>query len=281
VRSPGILRTPLAAALLLLVGLLVLPISTLATHRPTVEDVVAVATSEGFNMECSGTPSAVGCVANDFDGQWSEYADIRPGSGSLLGVGTQLDVHQIPPDSFFNSWHQALQGVACAPDRTTAGQLSSFVSTVMSRREEGTDGPITIADECTLSGGLRIASDGSVTQYTFWIQSAVLAPPETATPTPTRTPRPTPSPTAEPTGAATPTPALTPSGGETASASASVVGSASASPTGSALASETPTSSATATAEQSVLAGNPSPTPSAQPAGAPAGQPSTDRKSVV
>lgn len=272
VRNPGTFRAPLAAALLLAAGLLVMPFIALATHDPTVEQMVAVATSEGYNMECSGTPSAVGCSAADFDGQWSEYADIRPGSGPLLGVGTELAVYAIPPDPFFNGWHEALQGVACAPDRTTAGQLSTFVDTVMSRREAGSDGPITIAGECTLDGGLRISSDGSVTQYTYWIQSSVLAAPATATPTPT--PRPTHRATPKPTiGLPTPTPI--PAGSASGSPSATPSPSLASTPSATAVASPS------ATAEQSVLAGNPTPTPSSAPPAAPGGPATPPRGTLV
>jgi hypothetical protein len=266
VRSPGTVRATLAAALLLAIGLFAVSAPARATHQPTTEQVVAVATSETFNMACSGTDSAIGCYANDFDGTWSEYADIRPGSGPLLGVGTELTVFQIPPQGF-DGWFQGLQGVACAPDRISAGQLSDFIATVTSRREAGTDGPVTIVDECTLSGGLRIASDGSVTQYTYWVQSAVLAPSATATPTPTS--RATVTPTQR--ASARATPVTTQGATSTATASASIRASATAS--ASASASATAVSTAPATPEQSVLAGNPSPTPSFGQAAAPGSRP--------
>lgn len=259
-RIPGTFRALPAGAALVVVALLAVPPAMLATHQPTAEDVVAVATGS-YNMSCAPATGGLDCTAFDPDLTWSELAAIRPDSGPLKGVGTDVTVFSLPLDPFFNGWHRTLQGVACAPDRITDAELGAFVDTVTSRRTDGTDGPVTIADECTLSGGLRTTTNGSVTEYTYWIQSAAVVPPATATPTATPTRRPTPRPTASPTAGATATVTPTPS------ASAIQTPSPSATPT------EAVSATATPTTEQSVLAGNPSPTPSAVPPAGPAGPP--------
>ena len=177
----------------------------------------------------------------------------------------RVTVFAVPLDPFFNGWHRALQGIACAPDRISAGQLASFVATVGSLRTPGDVAPLTIPGECALSGGLRVpVITGGATQYTYWINSSVLAPAEptprpTPAPTPRATSRPTPTPPATPTSP-TPTPTASPSPSTTPAATPSATPSA----TGTVPATATPT------VEQSVLAGNPSPTPSAVPAGVPA-----------
>jgi len=251
-----------AVATLAVAGLLSLPVVTLASHQPTVADIVAEATSPTWNMTCQPSGSSIDCTAQDFDFTWFENASIGPGSGTLTTLDTQVTVFAVPLDPIFNGWHRALQGVACAPDRVSAGQLATFVATVGSLRAAGDVTPLTIPGECALTGGLRLpAITGGDTQYTYWIQSTVLAP-AGPTPEPTPTPRPR---TTKP----TPTPAP-----PSASVSATASASASASATASATASPSPSASAAATAtptvEQSVLAGNPTPTPSTVPPAAPA-----------
>jgi len=251
-----------AVATLAVAGLLSLPLVTLASHQPTVADVVAEATSPTWNMTCQPSGSSIDCTAQDFDFTWFENASIRPGSGKLTALDTQVTVFAAPLDPFFNGWHRALQGVACAPDRISAGQLATFVATVGSLRAAGDVTPLTIPGECALTGGLRLpAVTGGDTQYTYWIHSTVLVP-AGPTPQPTPTPRPR---TTKP----TPTPAL-PSASASAtaslSASSSVTATVSPSPSASAAA-----ATATPTVEQSVLAGNPSPTPGAVPPAAAAG----------
>ncbi len=258
-----------AVATLAVAGLLALPVVTLASHQPTVADVVAEATSSTWNMTCE--PS--GCLRSsappqDFDLTWFENASIRPGSGNLTALDTSVTVFAPPLDPFFNGWHRGLQGIACAPDRISAGLLATFVATVGSLRTAGDVTPLTIPGECALTGGLRVpVITGGATQYTYWIHSTVLVPVEpTPQPTPTprpRTTKPTPTP-APPSASASATASPSPSSSATASATASPSPSATAA-----------TSTAAPTVEQSVLAGNPSPTPSTAPGGAPADGDST------
>ena len=101
----------------------------------------------------------IDCAAQDFDLTWFENASIRPGSGNLTALDTQVTVFAPPLDPFFNGWHRALQGVACAPDRISAGQLATFVATVGSLRTAGDVTPLTIPGECALTGGLRLPAD--------------------------------------------------------------------------------------------------------------------------
>src|SRR5262245_65833191 len=114
------LRASLAVLVLAILALLALPLATVATHQPTVEDVVAEATSPTWNMTCEPTGGTVDCVAQDFDLTWFEHASIRPGTGNLTALGTEATVYTLPLDSFFISWHSALHSVACARDRGTA-----------------------------------------------------------------------------------------------------------------------------------------------------------------
>ncbi len=202
-----------AVATLAVAGLLCLPVVTLASHQPTVADVVAEATSATWNMTCQPSGSSIDCTAQDFDFTWFENASIRPGSGNLTALDTQVTVFATPLDPYFNGWHRALQGVACAPDRISAGQLATFVATVGSLRAAGDVTPLTISGECALTGGLRLpAITGGDTQYTYWIQSTVLVPAgPTPEPTPTprpRTTKPTPTP-APPSASASATASLT------------------------------------------------------------------------
>ncbi|HET7519990.1 MAG TPA: FGLLP motif-containing membrane protein, partial [Candidatus Limnocylindria bacterium] len=261
VRHPSTLRATLAGAAL--IALLAAPLSVLASHEPTVDEVVAIARND-WNMACSPDGNAIFCSANDFDFTWSEFARIDPASGPLKGVLTQLTVFSIPPDPFFRGWFYDLHRVPCLVGEDP-GQLSAFIADVLSRETAGTVTPITIADECDLAGGLDIVSDGSSTTYTYWIRSFVLVPPATATPTPKPTPRPTKRPT--------PTPA--PTASVTATPSASATASPSATPSGSP--SPTPSASSSPTPEQGVLGGNPTPAPSAGPVTAPTGSEGSDR----
>jgi hypothetical protein len=263
VRIPGSIRASLAAACTVVAALLLMPISLLASHEPTVEEVVVVATSEQWNMSCEFGSTFVDCTASDFDFTWFEDARIAPGSGPLGSLHTAVTVRSAPLDPYFHGWHSALQDVACAPDRVTAGQLSSFIQTVAERTAAGTDGPVTIGGECTVTGGLRVVFSDSVAEYTYWLQSSVILPPRpTPLPTVHLTPKPIDSPPPLPTTA--PTAATTPTTTAVATTSPSP---SSASPTPSPPLSTSP--AASSTPEQSVLAGNPSPTPSAQAAGAP------------
>ena len=114
------------------------------------------------------TGGTVDCVAQDFDLTWFEHASIRPGSGNLTALGTEVTVFALPLDSFFMSWHHALQSVACARDRVTASQVLAFVQSVGSLRTAGDVLPVTVAGECSLTGGLRLPPiTGGATQYTF------------------------------------------------------------------------------------------------------------------
>ncbi|HEX5579741.1 MAG TPA: hypothetical protein VFY43_08760, partial [Candidatus Limnocylindria bacterium] len=256
------LRASLAVLVLVVFVLLALPLGALAAHQPTVEDVVAEATSPTWNMTCEPTGGTVDCVAQDFDFTWFEHASVRPGSGNLTALGTEATVFGPPLDSFFMGWHTALQGVACASDRAAAGQLATFVASVAALRTPGEIAPLTIPDECSLTGGLRVEPvTGGATPYTYWISSVVIGPPP-PTPTPRPTPRPTPKPTPTPavTTSPTPSPSPTPSTSATPSPSPSLTPPATSTASG----------SATPTAEQGVQGGNPTPPPSGEPAGAPA-----------
>src|SRR6186713_3220492 len=142
-----------AVATLAVAGLLALPVVTLASHQPTVAEVVAEATSSTWNMTCQPSGASIECTAQDFDLTWFENASIRPGSGSLTALDTSVTVFAPPLDPFFNGWHRALQGIACAPDRISAGQLATFVATVGSLRTAGDVTPLTIPGECALTGG--------------------------------------------------------------------------------------------------------------------------------
>lgn len=255
VRFVGIRRASLAVATLVVVGLLAMPISALASHEPSVEEVVAVARSETWNMSCEPTPTSVECTASDFDFTWFERASIRPAMGTLIALDTAVTVFNPPLDPYFRGWHFALQQVGCAPTEGTGAELNAFIATVADRADAGNDGPITIGDECTISGGLRIVPTGSVSEYTYFLRSTVLAP---------TVPTPTPQPSARPTASPTPIPTIPPSVAATPTPAPSASPTATPSPS-----SPTAIPSATATPEQSVLAGTPAPTSSAEPVVAP------------
>lgn len=273
-RKAGTLRASAAIALAVVGGVVLLPGAALGSHRPTVEQVVGVATSETWAMGCEPTGGSIECSASDFDFTWFERATIRPGSGSLTDLETAATVRTAPLDSYFQGWHRALQAVACAPDDLSARQLIGFIAGVAGLREAGEVAPLTIPGECLLTGGLTLTFSGEVAQYTYWVRSAVLSPPS-PTPSPTSSPIPTPSlnpsPSPSPTAtsaSATPTP--TPSATPSVTPGPSASGSSSAAPATSAAESASPSAggpssggtepSPTPSTEQEVAGGNPTPT---------------------
>lgn len=288
VRIPGSLRATTLGAAVVALGLLAMPFATRASHGPTVEAVVAVATSEQWNMDCAATASSVECSAHDFDFTWSEMASVRPASGPLTSLHAAVTVLTSPLDPYFRGWLFALHQVGCAPDRITAGQLSSFITSVADRGTAGTAPPTTIAGECDLAGGLTITFNDGRAAYTYWVSSAVVEPPTpTPTPTSTATPTRTPHPTATATPTRTAAPTSTPPASSTSDASSTATATPSA--TSTATASVVPSASAPATAgggstgdpgpsasgpqgpaatstpEQQVAGGNPTPSPAGGP----------------
>jgi hypothetical protein len=171
----------------------------LATHAPQVAAVVATATGN-WSMTCVPAAGQVRCDASDVDGTWHSQAIVTPASGNLTSLSTAAAVFVTPLDSFFRSWMTSLLGVACAPSRTAAGQLASFVAAVGNLSRAGTESPLTIPGECNLSGGLSTVTrpDGR-TEFDYWVNAVVVRP------TPTPTPNPKPSPSSTPTPAPPPT----------------------------------------------------------------------------
>ena len=88
-RTQDRLRYTAAVATLAVAGAL-LPALTLATHQPTVADIVSEATSSTWNMSCDGSPDRVDCTAADFDLTWFENATILPGSGNVTALDTNV-----------------------------------------------------------------------------------------------------------------------------------------------------------------------------------------------
>jgi hypothetical protein len=126
-----------ARVLVLLLAATVLPATAvLAHHTPQSGAIVALATNS-WGMTCVGTSSEQQCNANDFDGTWYTRATIRPGSGNLASLRTDAWVISTPLDSYFQGWMSSLHQAACAPDRTTAAQVSNFVFSVGSLTTPG------------------------------------------------------------------------------------------------------------------------------------------------
>jgi hypothetical protein len=272
-RAMGPLRV-----LVLLLAVALLPTSiALGTHNPQVSDVVAVATSQIYNMSCKTGSTQVDCGAMDFDLTWTEVATIKPGSGNLTSVYTLAALgalsFQPPLPSSFRTWMTDLQAVPC---NGVSRLLTAFVGGVGNLTTDGTVTPLTITGECSLTGGLIVKRGvtGAPSEYDYWINSSVIAPPTpTPTPTPSPTPTPTPTPTVAPTPTQQPTATLTPTtrptatvkptatagATATATATATASGSASASPT------VTATASPTATPEQTVAGITFTPEPSSVP----------------
>lgn len=255
-RTVGTTRALAALALAITGGVGLLTPPALAAHAPTAEQVVALAGGNPWNMGCEAVAGSVECTAADFDSTWFERASIRPAAGPLTGVDTSAIVFAAPLEPYFRDWHAALQGVGCAPDRVSGGQLAAFVADVGSRTAAGDATPVTIPGECGLSGGLRVDTVDGRAQYTYWIRSVMVP---TATPTPSPTPRPTPSPTSRPTPSPDPTVTLG-SPSPSSSISAPIFASGSATPTASASGGSA-SATATATPEQQVLGGNPTASP--------------------
>jgi hypothetical protein len=87
-RTQDRLRYTAAVATLAVAGAL-LPALTLATHQPTVADIVSEATSSTWNMSCDAA-CRVDCTAADFDLTWFENATILPGSGNVTALDTNV-----------------------------------------------------------------------------------------------------------------------------------------------------------------------------------------------
>ena len=205
---------PARRAVLLLASLLVLTASSALAvrgiHVPQVADVVAVATDPLYNMGCKAGASQVDCSAAEFDLQWSMIATIKPGAGDLTSLYTVAAVAQglaSPLDAYFHNWLYNMQSVPCGSSRL----FTAFVSSVASQSSTGTVPPLTIAGECSLTGGLNVVQQPSgANEYDYWINSVVIAPPATPTPVPTPPPTPIPTPTQVPTPTPTPTPTPSP-----------------------------------------------------------------------
>jgi hypothetical protein len=258
--------------LLLLLAVGLLPASAvLATHFPQVSDVVAVAANpDSYNMSCKAGASQVDCSAFSLEGSaWAEFATIKPGSGDLVSLNTTAAVDPFfaaPLDPYFRTWMTDLHAVPC---NGISRELTAFVFNVGNLGTDETVTPLTITGECHLTGGLNVKRnvDGRPTEYDYWVNSAVIAPPApTASPTPTAAPTATPKPTATPTGTpnstATPRPTATATATATPATSGSASASASASASVSASASETETPTPSETPEQSVRGEAFSPEPS-------------------
>jgi hypothetical protein len=121
-RTQDRLRYTAAVATLAVAGAL-LPALTLATHQPTVADIVSEATSSTWNMSCDGSPDRVDCTAADFDLTWFENATILPGSGNVTALDTNVTAN-----SARASWlllNLGDQKSACVRWPTRRGTLTS------------------------------------------------------------------------------------------------------------------------------------------------------------
>ena len=210
--------------LALLLALLALPLSLVhATHDPTVQDIVDLATSPTWNMQCGASANGMICELEGIDAPvWVERVVIAPGSGPLISLYTVADIPPQYTATSFAPWMTGLQTAACGPTRTSAAQVSGFVSGVFALVQQGNVTPLAIPSECQMTGGLVVVLNpltGGVDYYEYWVNASVIAPAPTPTPTPAVTPRPTPTPTPSPTPTptASPTPSPTHSPTETPS----------------------------------------------------------------
>lgn len=240
----------------------------LATHNPTVADVVAVAANPAtYNMPCTAGTGQVNCDAVDIDGTWSMHATVRPANGPLISLYTIATIRYTPLNAqttFFQSWLRDMHQPACAPDRVTAGQLATFVANVAALTSAGNIAALTIPNECNLTGGMTATQNPFGTfEYGYWINSSVIQPP-TPTPTPTPSPVVTPKPTVNPT-VITPTPTPSATATPSATPSASPTASPTESPTPNPIATEGPTATPGASLEGGVGAAEGTPEPTEGP----------------
>ena len=231
-------------------ALLLPALAVRATHNPQSDDIIKLAVGT-WGMTCQGTSTLQDCTWTNFDNiSWD--AKVQPGTGDLTSLSTAASVFGV--DSYSQSWMNSMHTVACLDSKTVA----VFVRTVWALTSAGDVTPVTIPNECNLTGGLKIFLNvaGQIDHYEYWMNASVIPP---ATPTPSPTPTPTPQPTATPTPTPKPTvkPTPTPSATPRATASPTAGQTTTASPTATATA--TATSSATTTATAS------SPTASASP----------------
>ena len=189
----------LAIAVLTL-GALALPALVRAA---TVNDLVTLATSATYGMQCTPSSSDVTCsaAASRLHPAW--FARITPESGQEESLLTRATTGQLPLDATSRSWMIAMHKAACGGPK---GAVDTFVNKVASLQKSGSFGPEKIGN-CSFSGQLT-APGTTVPAYV--VQSVYIPPPPTPRPTPTPTPTPTPRPTPTPTPRPTPTPTATP-----------------------------------------------------------------------
>jgi hypothetical protein len=201
-RSPARLLAGLSAALTL--GLLAPALVSAAT----VEDLVAVARSSSYNMECGASEGDVTCSGGSRIASW--YAQITPATGqeaSLQTYATEYASTSPQLDSGSRAWMADMHQTACgAPNKVAA-----FVDEVGNLTQVGqTVGPASIGS-CTFTGGYDPPAIEGPPSYR--VTSVYVAPKPTPKPTPTPTPRPTPKPTPRPTPRPTPVPTEPGTGG--------------------------------------------------------------------
>ena len=253
-RHPTRRYAPLLAVLLALA----LPALTLAA---TVGDLVALATSPTYNMQCVSSASDVQCTApaSRFHPAW--FARITPASGQEDTLLTRATTGQLPLDATSRSWMIDMHRAACGGPK---GAVDAFVNKVADLTKSGSFGPEPIGT-CSFTGMLT-APGTTVPSY---VVNSVFVPPS---PTPTSRPIATPTlaPTAKPTAKPTPSPEpslvaeATPSAAPSAAPSASLAPSPSPTPEPS----ESPAPPTAATTLAPVVTVAPSALPTSEPVGA-------------
>jgi hypothetical protein len=203
-----------------------------AHHGPTVARTVE--TAIGLSMTCSTLSTEVQCRGPEQYYFRSPFSVIRPASGPLQSVTTQVDAHSNGVHDLLAEdrlWISYIHVTGCADDEVEQGAVFQFVDLVAGTLEQsngGTVGPAAVG-ECTMTGALsqpaptapwRWAISSQVTAGAFPTPTPrpptppprVITPPPTHTPAATPTASPTPSPTATAPPTPTPTASVSPEG---------------------------------------------------------------------
>ncbi len=235
--------------LLVLVAVALLPALTVhATHEPTTQNVVDVATALG--TPCQPFGNAQYCATPTTAGPPPQEAFITPVSGPLQDVRTQAPAPRDGP--WFMSqqdrdWMVAIHSVGCVDSVAVGIFIDDTVAAANDPLSPSTNHGPMVVGECSMYGEVVTWPPGTQGTYIWRVTSTLLPSAFSPTPSPTPIPTPTPKPTATPTAAPTARPTLRPT-----TTPATVSPTPTPTATATATATARPTARPTPTAEQTV-----------------------------